>query len=61
MKPEVSAACVGKQRFDSPDAARRIARVSGRRTDSNIDVYRCQYCNGWHLGTSTRAQRKGKQ
>lgn len=50
MDEATSAACRGKQRFNSPEPARRVARIAGRRTDSSIDVYRCQYCAGWHVG-----------
>ena len=39
------AACEGKERFDSPNLARRAA---GRRKGRSF--YRCKACGGWHVG-----------
>jgi rubrerythrin len=39
------AACHGKQKFDSPQLARKAAaRVKGR------TAYRCRFCGFWHTG-----------
>ena len=43
------AGCRGKQRFDDPQMAAKIAKKqnsNGRR----VRAYKCQYCHGWHIG-----------
>ena len=45
----VSRACISKRWFPSRKKARqdadRVSAAVGRR----INVYRCPYCNGWHV------------
>lgn len=64
--PPYADGCTGKVRFDSPALAASVAKErkgfgpatkGDRRTR---DVYRCQHCNGWHLGTSAGMQSKVK-
>jgi hypothetical protein len=61
-RPDYADGCTGKVRFDSPALAASVAKErkgfgpatkGDRRTR---DVYRCQHCNGWHLGTSAGMQ-----
>ena len=37
--------CRHKERYDSPDLARRVARRRPRRA-----AYKCTVCHGWHVG-----------
>lgn len=42
-------ACLSKNRYDTREDAEEAARTcttSGRR---KLSVYRCDYCDGWHL------------
>lgn len=43
--------CTGKVRFDSPAIA---ASVIARPNHRDREAYRCQFCNGWHLGRYNR-------
>ena len=56
--PPYADGCTGKVRFDSALLATQVSKdrrgygpatKGDRRTR---EVYRCQHCNGWHLGTS---------
>lgn len=42
--------CTGKHRFDDATLAKKIARLSASRNNDKISAYRCQFCNGWHVG-----------
>lgn len=45
-------ACLAKNRYDTREDAEEAARTcttSGRRS---LRVYRCDYCDGWHLTSS---------
>jgi hypothetical protein len=41
--------CDGKQRFDSATLAVKVAGRN-RREAGSLSPYRCNHCNGWHLG-----------
>lgn len=41
--------CSGKVGFDDVKQAREVVN---RRGHGHADVYRCRWCNRWHLGTS---------
>jgi len=48
--------CSGKERFQKrSDAERAVGRRPGR------DVYKCDECYGWHVGTSFGPRRKYKR
>lgn len=51
-------ACDGKHPYESLDLARSVARRKTR--DSYLEVYKCAYCDKWHLGQPLR-NRRGKQ
>lgn len=45
--------CEGKQGFERPHEARKVAaRMKGRAT-----VYRCEFCHRFHIGSEVRAPR----
>lgn len=47
-------ACTSKARYDTredAEEAARTSRFSGRKT---LRVYRCDYCDGWHLTSHPR-------
>ena len=44
--------CTGKLAFDTPEAARATATVSEHRYGSKLKVYRCRYCNLYHLSSN---------
>jgi hypothetical protein len=46
-----AAMCGGKERFASGALA---VRVASKRKYKGGGVYRCDYCNGFHLGRRTR-------
>jgi hypothetical protein len=45
-----AAQCIGKHRYESVTLARSIAKRSRGSEESRVSVYRCQTCNGWHIG-----------
>lgn len=49
--------CTGKKRFDTRAAANdekfRLRRAGG----SWPEVYKCKFCDGWHLGHKARRRR----
>lgn len=50
--------CDGKQCFVSYVLAAGVAMRSRRRRETNRHVYRCRYCNGFHIGSAIRAPRR---
>lgn len=46
--------CAGKSGFESKALADKIARKTLRsktkKMPGTMNVYRCQYCNKWHIG-----------
>jgi len=57
-----SARCTGKHRYESVTLARSIAKRSRGSEESRVSVYRCQTCNGWHIGNklSMKFRKKGR-
>jgi hypothetical protein len=54
------AACLGKQPFETYDAAARIVRRRRGRIkvkDGTLQIYRCCYCHNWHMGGGTGKSR----
>jgi hypothetical protein len=45
---------VAKSRFASKADALGAANQRWIEDKVELNVYRCEYCNGWHLGRSTR-------
>lgn len=43
--------CADKMAFDTPKAARATATVSEHRYGTKLKVYRCRYCNLYHLAS----------
>jgi len=41
--------CESKRRYVSPEEARRNAKAMRRKRDARLRVYRCGFCDGWHL------------
>ena len=41
-----AAGCIGKHRFDNPQKAHEVAEKARHR----VEVYRCRFCGGWHIG-----------
>lgn len=46
------AACAGKERFDTPQLANKVAKRRSQRRKRE-EPYRCPMCNGFHLGSPT--------
>lgn len=44
--------CAEKLAFATPEAARATATVSEHRYGSKLKVYRCRYCQLYHLSSS---------
>jgi hypothetical protein len=52
--------CAGKQRFATQSEANTIAGRSKRRHAGQkrcLEVYRCRWCQGWHVGQGLRGAR----
>lgn len=47
------AGCVGKQGFDTPAMAHHATRAM----DGNPSVFKCGFCNKWHIGSSVRPKK----
>lgn len=45
--------CVGKMQHASPDAARKMARISG---DPFMECYHCPTCGSWHNGHAPKGR-----
>lgn len=44
-------ACEGKRRYDTPEAAQAAKYRLRRQTmETRMNVYRCQFCNKYHIG-----------
>lgn len=43
--------CNGKQRFDNIKLAKDIVKKQSRRRDLKFNIYRCEWCGGYHIGT----------
>ena len=42
--------CAGKQKFESPEnATTALSHAAGR--GKNMNVYRCEHCGGFHIGS----------
>ena len=50
--------CAGKDRFESPALAGRIAARVRAGKDCRSQPYHCSTCRGWHVGTLNPVQRK---
>jgi rubrerythrin len=46
--------CTGKERFETRGRAESVRKrmMRSRRRGPHMRVYRCEYCGGWHIGTS---------
>jgi len=45
--------CVsGKYRYDTCPSADRGQNAFLRKTNKKLEIYRCDECHGWHLGSS---------
>ena len=55
--PFYIAQCHGKERFSSIMLARRV--VKDRKGSKARQVYKCEYCNHWHLGSTPYRRGKG--
>jgi hypothetical protein len=53
------ARCEGKESFRSGALAREVAQRMTRRGGS-VEVYRCQFCNGHHVGTRILGRSQSK-
>jgi hypothetical protein len=47
--------CTRKALYDTKTYAKKIRRrmLAHGKGDSNLRVYRCLYCRGWHIGNSS--------
>ena len=48
--------CMGKEPFTSRGVADSIARRRKRKRAIASEVYKCQHCRSWHIGSPTRKQ-----
>ncbi len=63
---ERAALCDGKEPFDTPALAAKVAKRMKRRDNDGYDKsvpepYRCPQCGKWHIGSNKRRQRKIKK
>lgn len=49
--------CWGKETFTRPGLALKIVRRD-RNKKGQMEVYRCQHCSGWHIGTLRHVRRQ---
>lgn len=54
--------CDGKQKFESFDSANRAVKHQGNRRETpvKLHVYRCQFCDHFHISRAPRRKFKGK-
>lgn len=57
MNDELRASCHGKKRYESWTAANTAAHPKRRhrsrhKAHGHRQVYRCRFCQGWHVGGS---------
>jgi hypothetical protein len=50
----------GKFRYDTRHAADRAVRAFRRKEHAKVQVYRCDACHGWHLGSSLGGRSVGR-
>ncbi|MCV2448475.1 hypothetical protein [Paracoccus sp. DMF] len=53
-----AAMCAGKQTFDTPQLARKVA---SRSRGYALEPYRCRFCGLWHLGSPIPKPAKGER
>jgi len=46
--------CLGKDKHNSRLAAEFIVDNFNGRNDPTVEVYRCSFCDGWHVGHNSR-------
>lgn len=58
-----AAQCLGKEKYDSPALANRVANRRNRRTRRGrgipVGIYKCPHCGAFHMGV--RDQRRPKR
>lgn len=57
---EVKRGCEGKAAYSSERIAKRVRREMRRRYGNGTTIYRCRYCNCWHL-TTRRGRKDGEE
>ena len=45
--------CNGKQRFENIKLAKDIVKKQQRRRDLKFNIYKCDWCGGYHIGTES--------
>lgn len=49
--------CNNKQRYRSQNEAEKVAEIQMLINQNlELDVYRCDYCRGWHLTSITKSR-----
>lgn len=48
------AQCANKEQFDSVTLANKVLKT--RKVSSARQVYKCEFCGKWHLGSATRGK-----
>lgn len=53
-KIHLAAGCLGKERFNTwKEAERIVGRKRGHKQPMKRNVYRCRFCQGYHVGTAS--------
>lgn len=52
QEPHEALPCADKLAFDTPGAARATATVAEHRYGSKFKVYKCRYCQLYHLSSN---------
>lgn len=49
-------ACLSKRYFPTEESADRWARYYSEKYGSKTSIYKCEYCDGWHLTTHPKEE-----
>lgn len=52
MSERAASKCGGKKRHSSERRARDAAKASGRKFGIRMNEYSCEFCKGWHVGST---------
>lgn len=52
-------ACESKQRYRSRKEAQDAVAACAAHGQTGLSIYRCPYCNGWHLTSHPRSSQPG--
>jgi hypothetical protein len=48
--------CASKKRYSNKTFAKKVLKSAKRRLDKKMAIYKCKYCEGFHLTSKVREE-----